>query len=176
MCAPVRVGVHSLNPPSTRLVIDLDHALPHTVRNEGSRIILVLTLPAGSGARRGAPSAAASGKIPGIFRRHSDSELPTLSDNAPAPVPPAPVSGGTNSNGQIAEVPQSPRRAHRVHGRVPHIPTWAAFSKVRFSQVWDLRGAAMCRRREAALPLISPQRTQRMQPVQQARRRFRRQP
>lgn len=101
----VRVGVHSLNPPSTRLVIDLDHALPHTVRNEGSRIILVLTLPAGSGARRGAPSAAASGKIPGIFRRHSDSELPTLSDNAPAPVPPAPVSGGTNSNGQIAEVP-----------------------------------------------------------------------
>jgi hypothetical protein len=100
----VRVAMHTLNPPSTRVVIDLDRAQPYALRSEGSQIILVLTPPAGWGARQGAPAAAASGKIPGIFHRRPDGQLPTLSDSSPAPIPPAPVSRAAASSGQIAAV------------------------------------------------------------------------
>jgi AMIN domain len=84
----VRVGMHTLNPPSTRVVIDLDRPQPCALRWDGNKMILTLTPPAGSGAQREAPPAAASGKLPGIFHRRPENQLPAVGASSLSPIPP----------------------------------------------------------------------------------------
>ena len=74
----VRVGLNRAQPPETHLVVDLDHAAPYTLQAQGNRIMLVLSLERKN--HQGAPPAAVSGTLIGIFRRRP---------KAPAPQPAA---------------------------------------------------------------------------------------
>ena len=90
----VRTGQHSTSPLVTRVVLDLDQSNPYSVRVEGNRIILVVS-PA-TDARRvrsGAPAAATSGSLIGIFRRRQETLAPIAEDNSPAPAEPVPPPG-----------------------------------------------------------------------------------
>ena len=58
----VRMGLNSVNPPVTRVVVDLDRPHPYTLGSQGSRIVLTIQ-PSGassSSAHRSGPPAAAS--------------------------------------------------------------------------------------------------------------------
>lgn len=88
----IRVGLHSANPPVTRVVIDLDFARPYELAQDGNRVVLTV-LPAVAETRGhnggGAPGAAG---VPLFGRLHRPKHKTTsLADKAnPAPVPPAP--------------------------------------------------------------------------------------
>ncbi len=95
----VRTGQHSTRPLITRVVLDLDRAHPYTLKAEGNRIILTIG-PAENAHRAsgGAPVAATSGNLMGVFRRKHEAVSPFTTDesassSAAAPVPPPPVSG-----------------------------------------------------------------------------------
>jgi hypothetical protein len=109
----VRTGQHSTSPPVTRVVLDLDQAHPYTVKTEGNRI--VLTIGAVQNARsssRGAPVAATSGNLIGVFHRRRDTAAPIPEDNSadfPPPVPPATTAGPgfepPSNNSSAATIP-----------------------------------------------------------------------
>src|SRR5579864_6286656 len=93
----VRTGQHSTNPVITRVVLDLDQVHPYTAKMEGNRI--VLTVGAAENARRvshGAPVAATSGSLLGVFRRRRD-KVPSIAEDSsadfPPPVPPPTTAG-----------------------------------------------------------------------------------
>jgi hypothetical protein len=110
----VRTAQHSSSPPITRIVLDLDRAHPYTLQSEGNRIILTVSPELKScTASHGAPAAAVSGPVIGIFRRKQ--EAPTLStgDNSaavPLPEPPAPTKPVpiTTSTSSVAALPPEP--------------------------------------------------------------------
>jgi AMIN domain len=79
----VRVGLNQAEPPETHLVVDLDRAAPYTLQAQGNRITLVLSPETKD--HHGAPPAAVSGTLIGIFRRRPKS--PPLADSA-EPFPP----------------------------------------------------------------------------------------
>jgi len=93
----VRTGQHSTSPLITRVVIDLDQAHLYTLETEGNHIVLRIAAAENArNASHGAPAAAASGSLIGIFRRRRDTRAQVTEDdsaNVPSPVPPAPVSG-----------------------------------------------------------------------------------
>ena len=106
----VRAGQHSRNPLVTRIVLDLDQTHPYVVTAEGNRVIL--TVGAVEKARaisHGAPVAATSGNLIGVFRRKHDNLAPaaTNSDDGPALVSPPPTSGPAieppSDNSSVAE-------------------------------------------------------------------------
>jgi len=87
----VRTGQHSTSPLITRVVLDLDQAHLYTVETEGNRIVLRIAAPENArSASRGAPVAATSGNLIGVFRRHRDTAAPITEDNSAPPPPPAP--------------------------------------------------------------------------------------
>jgi hypothetical protein len=110
----VRTGLHSMSPLVTRVVLDLDQAHPYTVKTEGNRIVVTISAVENvRGTSHGAPVAATSGNLIGIFHRRRETPTPPAEDSSadfPAPVPPATTAGpafeppANNSAG--AELPQ----------------------------------------------------------------------
>ena len=85
----VRVGLNTAQPPDTHVVVDLDRAAPYTVQTAGNHITLVLS-PEPRGRGQGAPAAAVSSPIIGIFRRRPKSP-PLADEQEPAPLEPPPA-------------------------------------------------------------------------------------
>ena len=87
----VRVGLNNANPPVTRVVVDMDSALPYTVDTNGKTI--VVHLQSGDSAvasKRTGPIPAASAPLIGVFHRKPPTP-PVADQNAaqpPIPVPP----------------------------------------------------------------------------------------
>ncbi|HYM78615.1 MAG TPA: AMIN domain-containing protein [Candidatus Dormibacteraeota bacterium] len=112
----VRTGQHSTAPYVTRVVLDLDQVHPYVVTAEGNRIILTVA-PLEKARSHGAPVAATSGNLIGVFRRHRDNS-PIIDPNAsrengslPAP-PPTPSGPGfepPSDNSSVAAAPPQPR-------------------------------------------------------------------
>ncbi|HET9308084.1 MAG TPA: AMIN domain-containing protein [Candidatus Sulfotelmatobacter sp.] len=92
----VRIGRHSESPLITRVVLDLDQAHPYSVKVEENRIIVTIAPAENSRtASRGAPVAATTGNLIGLFRRHRDSKpvMDTTAENS-APIAPPPAIAG----------------------------------------------------------------------------------
>lgn len=91
----IRTAQHSANPPVTRIVVDLDQEHPYTLKSEGNRIILTVApaVNARTSKQHGAPAAATSGNLIGIFRRRQEAPAPITEDSsAPTATPPPPPS------------------------------------------------------------------------------------
>ena len=91
----VRTGQHSVVPPVTRVVLDLDQAHSYTMRAEGNRIIVTVgpALNASQG-RSSAPAPPVSLGLSGIFRRQSAAPPSVTADQSPSiPSPPPPAMG-----------------------------------------------------------------------------------
>jgi hypothetical protein len=116
----VRTGQHSTSPLVTRVVLDLDQAHPYAVKTEGNRIVVTVSgVENARNSSQGAPVAATSGNLIGIFRKHPATP-PVTPDNSadfPTPVPPPTPAGpafeppSNNSSASsvppVAPVPQS---------------------------------------------------------------------
>ncbi len=92
----VRAGLHSAIPPITRIVLDLDQTHPYVVTTEGNRVILTVAASEKTRtATHGAPVAATSGNLMGVFRRRHDSATPTVanSEENTTLLPPPAMSG-----------------------------------------------------------------------------------
>jgi hypothetical protein len=93
----VRAGQHSTSPLITRVVLDLDQTHPYTVKTEGNKIIVTIgPVERAHRATQGAPVAATSGNLIGVFRKRHDPAAPLPEDNAsdfPTPAPPAATAG-----------------------------------------------------------------------------------
>ena len=92
----IRAAQHSTTPLVTRVVVDLDRAHPYTVQSQGNHVILTIspTTEARTNVSHGAPAAAVSGSLIGLFRRKQDKPA-DLSNDAPLtlePIPPPPAS------------------------------------------------------------------------------------
>jgi hypothetical protein len=88
----VRTAQHSTDPNVTRVVLDLDEVHPYFVTAEGNRIILTVAPIEKARSRGGAPVAATSGNLVGVFHRHHDN-APVMPDNTrddASSLPPAP--------------------------------------------------------------------------------------
>jgi len=81
----VRTGQHSVVPPVTRVVLDLDQARSYTMKAEGNRIIVTVG-PAlnASLARSAAPASPMSLGLSGIFRRKPASPQSPTADQSPS--------------------------------------------------------------------------------------------
>jgi len=92
----VRIARHSESPLITRVVLDLDQAHPYSVTVEENRIIVSIA-PAENSRRasRGAPVAATTGNLIGVFRRHRDSKpvMDTPTENSEPIAPPPTIAG-----------------------------------------------------------------------------------
>jgi hypothetical protein len=114
----VRIGRHSESPLVTRVVLDLDQAHPYSVKVEENRIIVTIAPAENSrAASHGAPVAATSGNLIGVFRRHRDSKpvMDTPTENS-APIAPPPAIAGPAfeppaDNSAAAAVPAQPALA-----------------------------------------------------------------
>ena len=123
----VRTGQHSTSPLVTRVVLDLDQAHPYTVTTEGNKIII--TIGAIERARKttqGAPVAATSGNLIGVFRRRHDTAVPLPEQNTadfPTPVPPVTSAGPAfeppSNNSSVAVVPPTPLTAPQPQSQPP---------------------------------------------------------
>jgi hypothetical protein len=139
----VRTGQHSTSPLITRVVVDLDRAHPYTLKTEGNRVIL--TVGPAENARKslhGAPVAATSGNLIGVFRRKHDEPVPVPPDNTPytpPPAPPATASGpafeppSANSSASTLPAPPpavAPGPTPKVASQAPAPPPEVAQSPV----------------------------------------------
>jgi hypothetical protein len=80
----VRAAQHSTDPVIARIVLDLDRAYPYTLKSEGNHIIVTVS-SAVVAVRSGAPVAAKSGSLTGIFRRKLRTSEVSADENAPKP-------------------------------------------------------------------------------------------
>src|SRR5271165_3595764 len=85
----VRAAQHSTGPMITRVVVDMDQAHPYSLKSEGNRIVLTVS-PAVAALRSGAPVAAKSGSLTGIFRRKPRAPEVSAEENVPQPAPSEP--------------------------------------------------------------------------------------
>ena len=87
----VRVGLNSANPPVTRVVVDMDSALPYALSTEGNHIVLrVQPSDTVAASKHRGPVPAASAPIISVFHRNQ-AQPSTGNDTtaqAPIPVPP----------------------------------------------------------------------------------------
>jgi hypothetical protein len=111
----VRTAQHSASPPVTRIVLDLDQAHPYTLQSEDNRIILTVSPEVNTRtASHGAPAAAVSGSVIGVFRRKREAPVQSADGNSalvalPEPPPPtAPVPGATSTSSVVAALPPEP--------------------------------------------------------------------
>lgn len=104
----VRVALNSSNPPMTHVVVDLDQSQPYTLASEGTRVILRVTAATSDSRAHGAPAAAASGSLLGVFRRRRREPPPDQASRTPLsePVPPPP-SAPISFPGSVAETASS---------------------------------------------------------------------
>ena len=113
----VRAAQHSRTPLVTRVVLDLDQPHPYNIRTEGNAVILIVAPASQAKAvSHGAPAAATSGNLIGIFRKKHDTTPPVADHSLETPfdpTPPAPVTGPgfeppaeTSSSAAKTEVPQ----------------------------------------------------------------------
>ena len=120
----VRYGLRSADPAVTRVVVELDQALAHTLLQKNNHVILKISAPAlAASDRRGAPAAAASGSLIGVFRRHSDTPPPPpTTDDAeivpPVSRPPAalPQDRSSESSSTHTTASTAPSAAHPNRG------------------------------------------------------------
>ena len=107
----VRTAQHSVDPAVTRVVLDLDRLNPYVVKTDGKRVVVVVS--AGESASKtphGAPVAATSGNLIGVFRRRR-AAMPNADDKSadePLPAPPPSVAGPAfepPSENSVAAVP-----------------------------------------------------------------------
>jgi len=88
----VRAAQHSTNPPVTRVVVDLDRAHLYTSKAEGNQVILTVSSNvAAREVRPGAPAAAVSGGLIGIFRKQQKWAPVTEDKAATSKEPAAPL-------------------------------------------------------------------------------------
>ena len=111
----IRTGLHSANPLITRVVIDLDQVQPYVVAINGNRVTLtVAAIEKPRSASQGAPVAATSGNLIGIFRRNrSRAPLSESTDDNSVPLPPSNTSGAVfdppvDRSSATAVSPESP--------------------------------------------------------------------
>ena len=98
----VRTGQHSTNPRITRVVLDLDQARAYTLKTEGNHVIVTVGAPENAHkTSQGAPVAATSGNLIGVFRRRRDTAPPVVDDAASTLPPPLP----TGTQGPAFEPP-----------------------------------------------------------------------
>jgi hypothetical protein len=112
----VRTGQHSASPLITRVVLDLDQVHPYVVTAEGNRVILTVA-PAGKSRSQGAPVAATSGNLIGVFRKRQKTTLPVFdhsADNSIPPPPPAPSGPAFEPPADKPTVAASPAPAQPV--------------------------------------------------------------
>ena len=119
----VRTALHSANPPTTHVVVDLDQAHPYTLTSDGQRLILTVSPAQNShaNASHGAPAAGASAGLAGIFHRGkhpqpipdsalADSTIPVAS-GATVPAAASPTAYPSVSSSATAVTPPEPRVA-----------------------------------------------------------------
>src|SRR5215468_2017312 len=83
----VRMGLNSANPPVTRVVVDLDSALPYTMSADGKSIVLhVQAADTTASKHQGGAVPAASAPLIGMFRRKPPTP-PAIDVSAAAPIP-----------------------------------------------------------------------------------------
>ncbi len=115
----VRAGQHSTSPLVTRVVLDLDQTHPYTVTTEGNKIVVTISaVERARKATQGAPVAATSGNLIGVFRRRHDTAVPLPEQTTadfPTPFPPASTAGPAfepaSNNSSVAAVPTTPLTA-----------------------------------------------------------------
>ena len=138
----VRTGQHSTAPMITRVVIDLDQAHPYTMKSEGNRIILTVGAAetAHHNSSQGAPVAATSGNLIGIFRKPRESRptAPIEEDNtASSPVTPPPTTGPAfepPSSNSTASLPVPPPSVVRPEQSAPAATTQHPATQPSFDQ------------------------------------------
>jgi hypothetical protein len=85
----VRYGLNNAKPAITRVVIELDQAQAYALDTNGTHVILNISAAATAEDHRGAPPAAASSGLLGVFRRRQDLPPPVdAGNNIPLPAPP----------------------------------------------------------------------------------------
>jgi len=138
----VRTGQHSASPLVTRVVLDLDQSHPYTVTTEGNRIVVTVS-PAERvhNASRGAPVAATSGNLIGVFRRRRETAVPVRADNSadfPPPAPPASTAGPAfelpSASSPVAAAPVQPVPAPAPQSPVAQSPPAAVSPEPAASQ------------------------------------------
>src|SRR5262249_20210871 len=123
----VRYGLHRTDPPTSRVVVELDQALAHSLSGSATHIVIKISPPAGLAAerRRSVPAAAASSGLVGIFHKRQETPpppTPTESAQIPTPPPsgpPIPFPGtqpGTNGQTTTASASPRPTAAHPNRG------------------------------------------------------------
>ena len=85
----VRVGLNNANPPVTRVVVDMESALPYTVDTNGKSIVVhVQSGDSAVASKRSRPVPAASAPLIGVLRRKAEpTPVPDQSTTAQAPIP-----------------------------------------------------------------------------------------
>ena len=115
----VRIGQHSTNPRITRVVLDLDQARAYTLKTEGNHVIVTVGAPENArNVSHGAPVAATSGNLIGVFRRRRDPAPPVVDDasnNLPAPLP-------TDTQGPAFEPPANSSSEATLPAERPMVP------------------------------------------------------
>jgi len=113
-----RIRATQLNPAVAQVVLELDRMHDYEVTTEGSLVLVKVGKALKKQKGSGAPVAATSGNLVGIFRRHRDA-APTAAQTADSlpPIPPAPSSGPPFEAGSAnagASVPNitTPQQAH----------------------------------------------------------------
>ena len=120
----VRYGLNSAKPAITRVVVELDQAQAYGLDTNGTHVILNISAASTAGDHRGAPAAAASGGLLGVFRRRPEPPPPVdAGNNIPLPAPPPskpPIqfpSGQSDSSGSSTTASASvPSAAHPNKG------------------------------------------------------------
>jgi hypothetical protein len=87
----LRAGLHRASPAITRVVLELDQAQTYHLSSDQNRVTLVVSPDVKAAvSTRGAPAAAASGGLIGVFRRKQKNLEPVAQADSPAAVPPPP--------------------------------------------------------------------------------------
>jgi AMIN domain-containing protein len=116
----VRAGQHSTTPLITRVILDLDQAHSYTLKTEENRIVLTVGPAATARSSHGAPAAAASGSLIGVFRRNRQTVAPLPGDDptsGPLAAPPETAGPAFEppSNREAAEPLPQPPAASTAH-------------------------------------------------------------
>jgi len=162
----VRTAQHSTSPYVTRVVLDLDEVRPYVVTAEGNRIVLTVAGAEKQVSRAGAPVAATSGNLMGVFRRHRDNTAPVIEDPsassaqslpAPPPTPTGPAFEPPSQNSSASFPPEPPRVASQP--QAASAPSGSSVAQPSFNQT-QIAAAKPAPTQPAAVvtpaPTISP--------------------